>query len=102
LDAPTERTDTIERVPDLAAPELDGIWDEEWEKHLLETALARVKRQVHPRQYEIYHLYVVLGKPVSEVKTALEVSAAQVYLAKHRVGVCLRRELKRLQLSARV
>jgi RNA polymerase sigma factor (sigma-70 family) len=92
-----ERTATIERVPDPAGLPLAAIWDEEWEKHLLQAALARVRRQVPPQQYEIYHLYVVLGKPVSEVKPTLAVSATQVYLAKHRVGACVRRELKRLQ-----
>jgi RNA polymerase sigma factor (sigma-70 family) len=96
-DQTEERTATIERVPDPAGFTLAAIWDEEWEKHLFHAALWRIKRQVNPQQYEIYHLHVVLGKAVREVKAALGVSAAQVYLAKHRVGACLKRELKRLQ-----
>src|SRR5712691_10928176 len=35
------RTATIERVPDPAGFDLTAAWDEEWEKHLLQTALAR-------------------------------------------------------------
>jgi RNA polymerase sigma factor (sigma-70 family) len=96
-DDQSQRTATVDRVPDPAGFELAAIWDEEWEKHLLETALRRIKRQVHPQHYEIYHLHVVLDQPVQEVKKTLGVSAAQVYLAKHRVGSLLRRELKRLQ-----
>src|SRR5437879_4014171 len=47
------RTDIIEHLPDPAGFDLKAVWDEEWQKHLLHTALARVKRQVHPQQYEI-------------------------------------------------
>jgi RNA polymerase sigma-70 factor (ECF subfamily) len=80
--------------------DLEAIWDQEWQKHLLHAALARIRRQVHPRQYEIFHLHVVLGKAVQEVKKALQVSSAQVYLAKYRVGTCLKRQLKLLQNGA--
>src|SRR5712691_1681192 len=80
------RTATIERIPDPAGLDLTAIWNAEWEKNLFHTALARIKRQVHPQQYEIYHLHVVLGKPVREVAQTLGVNSAQVYLAKHRVG----------------
>jgi RNA polymerase sigma-70 factor (ECF subfamily) len=93
------RTATIERIPDPGGGDLAVIWDEEWEKNLLRAALGRIKRQVHPRHYEIYHLHVILGKPVREVSRTLEVSAAQVYLAKHRLGALLRKEMKRLQLA---
>jgi RNA polymerase sigma factor (sigma-70 family) len=87
-------------IADPAGFDLEAIWDREWQKHLLQTALGRIRRQVHPRQYEIYHLHVVLGKPVEEVKKALQVSSAQVYLAKYRVGACLKRQLKHLQNGA--
>jgi len=88
-----------EEVPDPAGSALEAIWEDEWEKHLLRAALARVKRQVAPQQYEIYYLYVVLGQPVADVKNALGVSAAQIYLAKHRVGACLKKSLKQLRAS---
>src|SRR5438876_5812714 len=76
------RTATIERVPDPAGFDPATIWDEVWEKNLLNAALARIKRQVRPEQYEIYHLHVILEKPVREVTRALGVSSGQVYLAK--------------------
>jgi RNA polymerase sigma-70 factor (ECF subfamily) len=91
------RTTAIERVPDPAGSRLDTIWDEEWEKALLRTALARIKRQVQPRQYEIYHLHVVVGQPVPEVAKALGVNGAQIYLAKHRVGKLIRKEVRKLK-----
>jgi RNA polymerase sigma factor (sigma-70 family) len=97
LEEDATRTDTVERIPDPAGSGLNAIWDEEWAKHLLSTALDRIKRQVNPAHYEIYHLHVVLGKPVSEVKRALGVSVGQIYLAKHRVGTMLKSELRKLE-----
>jgi RNA polymerase sigma-70 factor (ECF subfamily) len=91
------RTATIERVADPAGFDLAGIWNEEWKKKLLRAAFARIKRQVHPQHYEIYHLHVILGKPAREVTQTLGVNAAQVYLAKHRVGRLLKKEIRRLE-----
>jgi len=98
-DASTDLTHSVEEVPDPNGFELEVIWNDEWEKHLLQTALARVKRRVHPQHYEIYHLHVVLDQPVEMVKMSLGVSAARIYLAKYRVGISLRRELERLKLG---
>lgn len=91
------RTATIDRLPDPAVPDLAAFWDEEWKSHVLQTALSRIKRQVHPQQYQIYHLHVVLGQPVGEVARALGVSSARIYLAKHRVGSLLKKEIARLK-----
>jgi RNA polymerase sigma-70 factor (ECF subfamily) len=94
------RTATIERIPDPAGPELESIWEEEWETRVLETALARIKRQVQPQHYEIYHLHVVLGQPVREVARALGATPIQVYLAKHRIGNLLKKEIRRLSRAS--
>jgi RNA polymerase sigma factor (sigma-70 family) len=94
---PDTRTATIDRVPDPGVPALESIWDEEWESQLLQAALARIKRQVQPQHYQIYHLHVVLGQPAREVARTLRVNAAQIYLAKHRVGNLLRKEVQRLK-----
>jgi RNA polymerase sigma factor (sigma-70 family) len=93
------RTATIERVPDPAGLELTAIWDAEWASHLLQTALARIKRQVNPAQYEIYYLHVIAGKPVGEVKQTLGVNVGQIYLAKHRVGRLLKAEIRKLEAA---
>jgi RNA polymerase sigma factor (sigma-70 family) len=81
------------------AQSFDAIWELEWQRHLLHTALHRVKRRVRPEQYAIYHLHVVEEHPAAEVRRALNVSMAQVYLAKHRVGAAVRKELQRLRES---
>ncbi|MBI2927587.1 MAG: sigma-70 family RNA polymerase sigma factor [Verrucomicrobia bacterium] len=91
-------------IPDnIADPrqDFDALWDAEWGRHLLTQALARVKRLAKPEQYAIYHLHVIEDQPVAEVRRTLGVSAASVYLAKHRVGVLVKKEVRRLRESER-
>jgi RNA polymerase sigma-70 factor (ECF subfamily) len=73
------------------------IWDAEWEHHVLTQALARVKRQAKPEHYAIYHLHVIEERPLAEVRRTLGVSAAAIYLAKHRVGALVKKESLRLR-----
>ena len=88
------RTATIERLADPAGPDLETIWDEEWRRNTLQGALARMKRQVDPKQYQIFDCYVFKEWPAQKVATELRVSVAQVYLAKHRLSALLKKELK--------
>jgi RNA polymerase sigma-70 factor (ECF subfamily) len=64
-------------------------------------ATERVKQQVSDSHYQIFDLYVLQGWPPREVARTLGVSRGQVYLAKHRVGGLVKRELKRLQREMR-
>ena len=93
----TARTATIERVADPGGLNLDATWDAEWEKNLMDAALDRVKKQVNPRQYQIFDLYVIKDWPATKVAKTLGVSITQVYLAKHRIGSLVKQELKRLE-----
>ena len=72
-------------------------WNEEWEKNLIEAALERVKKSVSARQYQIYYLNVIKKMAVEQVCHTLGVNAAQVYLAKHRVGSLLKKEIRALE-----
>ena len=93
----TARTATIERVADPGGLNLDATWAAEWEKNLMDAALDRVKKQVNPRQYQIFDLYVIKDWPATKVAKTLGVSITQVYLAKHRIGSLVKQELKRLE-----
>ena len=93
-------TATFDRFPDTKPGELEKLWDAEWAKNLLERAIARVKTQVSPRQFQIFDCYVVRQWDAKKVQDHLNVSMAQVYLAKHRVGAVLKKELARLEEDA--
>jgi RNA polymerase sigma-70 factor (ECF subfamily) len=82
------------------ARDFDAIWESEWQQHLLMRALASVKRRARPAQYAIYHLHVLEELPVESVCRVLGVNSAQVYLAKHRVGSLIKKELLRLSKAS--
>ncbi len=93
----TTRTATVERIPELAPSDLDALWDEEWEKHLLAAAGERVKRQAKAEHFQMFDLYVLQQWPVREVARMLGVNVGRVYLAKHRVGALFKKALKELK-----
>lgn len=81
-----------------AAPAtLEELWDKEWEENLFEAAVDRVKRQVKEEQFQVFDLYVMKKWPVEKVARTLGVSSGQVYLAKHRIGSLIKKEVQRLE-----
>lgn len=91
------KTAVIDRVEDPAGETLPRLWEAEWKKNLADAALVRVKAQVSPKQYQIFDCYVIKQWDAQEVQAKLNVSMAQVYLAKHRVGSIFKRELAKLE-----
>lgn len=87
----------MENVADPAGQALETVWDEEWEKNLLDAAAERLKAKVDPSQYQIFDLYVLKGWPVMQVAKTLKVSAGRAYLVKHRLGKLLKAEIKHLR-----
>jgi RNA polymerase sigma-70 factor (ECF subfamily) len=87
------KTTAMERVPDPAIPALESLWDEEWENNLVDAAFRRVRSKVDAKQLQIYDLCVRKRWPASKVAQDLRVGTARVYLAKHRVGNLLKKEL---------
>ena len=94
---PTLDTATIDRIADPKEDPAVEYWDREWEQHLLDAAIQRVKQLVKPGQFQVFQLLVIKKFSTAEVAKALNMNAAQVYLAKHRVGLLVKRELKKLQ-----
>ena len=90
-------TATIERVPDPQIVDLDAVWEAEWKENLFEAALVRVKKKVEPKQFQIFDCYVRKQWPAQKVAERLGVNVGQVYLARHRVGALLKKEIKALE-----
>jgi RNA polymerase sigma-70 factor (ECF subfamily) len=91
-------TDLIERVPDLAASaRQEAMWEEEWERNLVDAAMERVKIQVKPAHFQIFHLSAVKGMKAAEVARMLQVGVGQVYLVRHRVGNLVKQEVEKLR-----
>lgn len=96
-DVSTNRTDPVDDVPDLNAPDLDAVWEAEWETNLLHAALDNLKRQIDPQRWQIFEFYVNKEWPPEKVAGCFGVSVDQVYQIKHRVTDALRAEVSRLE-----
>ena len=92
-----DRTATIERVADPASRQLEAIWEQEWQTTLLNTALAKIKPQVNPKEWQMFDLYALKEWSPRDVARALGVSVGRVYLVKHRISARLKKELKLLE-----
>ncbi len=88
--------DHIESLPDAEINQFEALWEDEWKRHAMATAIGRVKERVRPEHYQLFDLYVLQQWPIRKITATLGVNAGQVYLAKHRVGALVRKEIKSL------
>lgn len=79
--------------------ELEGLWQSEWDRHLLEQACLRVRQKVSARQYCLFEMIVRHGTPFAEAARAAGMSHALAYVTKHRVGRLLKKEVAKLRES---
>lgn len=93
-------TETVEKMADPAGVELEKRWDEEWEKNLLETAIARVKRKVDPKNYQAFDLCVFKNWPTWRVARNLKMNRARIYLTRHKITKLIKKEVALLRARA--
>lgn len=94
------QTATIERLPDSNIVDIDTLWEREWQENLFDAAIARVKKKVDAKQFQIFDCYVRKEWPAQKVAAQLRVSVGQVYLARHRVSALIKKEVKNLERYA--
>ncbi len=79
----------LDEVQEEAAVEDEGftrLIEEEWLEAVREEALARLKRKVSVRHFELFHAVAVKGWKVAEVAEIYGISRMGVYQANRRVG----------------
>ncbi len=83
----------VELLPDVSDSSFEKIWEKEWQDNVMKAALERVKTKVSPKQFQIFDYNVLRGMKAADVHKKLGVTITQVYLAKHRVGSLLNKEI---------
>jgi RNA polymerase sigma factor (sigma-70 family) len=84
-------------IPDKSSQTMDQFYEQEWQKSVLDAAVAKVKRKMDPQKYQVFDFYVNKEWAPEKVATAFNISVDQVYLAKHRVTELIKAEAKRLE-----
>ncbi len=94
---PSQESWQVEEIPDPSGSGLEDVWNEEWRRHLILTALERIKARSNLRDHQMFYLHVIKEQSVAQVAAALAVHPARVYLAKHRISNALKKEIKALE-----
>jgi RNA polymerase sigma factor (sigma-70 family) len=94
---PATGTALVERIADPASLNLDAIWDQQWKEGLVEAATDRVRRRVSPKQFQLYDCNVRKQWPAEKVARMLGVTAAQVHLAKHRITLLIKQQVRLIE-----
>ncbi len=87
------------RTAEPSSDEFEALWNEEWEQHVLRTAMEHVKAQVSIKQFQMFELHVRQGLSVGDTAKAIGTTKASVYMAKSRVGRVLKRAVLALKLQ---
>ena len=87
----------IEMHAGTADFQLETLWNEEWNQHMLDAAISKVKRQVSAAQFQMFHLHVVKQMPAKDVAKRLKVKLAEVYFAKYKVGRLVQKQIRLLE-----
>lgn len=80
--------------PDQA---IEAAWEQEWRDNFFQAALQRVRHRANPKHYQAFDYCVLQGLSSREVAKMLGLSAAQVYLAKHRISRAVQRMAAELE-----
>lgn len=91
--------ETTLNLHDPAADVLEGIWNEEWQKNLVDVAMDRVRRRANPEHYQIFHLHAVKGLGVRDVAKLTGASLPKVYVTYHRIAKLVKAEVRRLETT---
>jgi RNA polymerase sigma factor (sigma-70 family) len=94
---PEAGEETPEQETDGLGPELEKLWDEEWEANLLKAAVAKARRRTDPKQFQIFDFYVNKNWEPEKIAGMFSIPVGQVYLAKHRVTELIKQEVERLK-----
>ena len=84
-------------MPDPAGNALEAIWNDEWEKHIVDAALEKVKQQSSAKHYQIFFLQAIKQIPPAKIAETLNLNVDQVYLIKHRLTKIFEEALKDLE-----
>jgi RNA polymerase sigma-70 factor (ECF subfamily) len=93
---------TLELLQTVEARDtLVSALDEEYERDLLDEALARVRLRVQPHTWQAFHLLAVEGRSGAEAAARLGMKVAAVFVARSKVQKMAREEVRKLEGQGR-
>lgn len=99
-DQNSNRTATIDRVPDETEGGIEQLFDRQLQQSALDEAQQRVRGKAKMEHYQVYDLYEIEQMSARDVAKTLGIGEALVRLRAFRVKMAVAREAKRI-LSAK-
>jgi RNA polymerase sigma factor (sigma-70 family) len=93
---PAGGTSAHEQLQQLAAPEDEAAWDEEFQRRLFAVAAEQVQPEFEATTWQAFWQTAVEGKKPPEAAAALGMSVGAVYIARSRVQARLRDRVREL------
>jgi RNA polymerase sigma-70 factor (ECF subfamily) len=87
----------LEQQPEPGGPDVELLWEEEWQRHVLELAISRVRQQNSPLQFQAFQLHALHQLPARQVAQRLGLKLSEVYFAKYKLAAQIRREVQALE-----
>lgn len=86
-----DRSDATAFAASIESPDgAQGVWEEEWQRAVIQACMSEVARQVAPETLEAFRLCVLEEWPPEKVAERLGMSRNAVYISKNRVMTRLR------------
>jgi RNA polymerase sigma-70 factor (ECF subfamily) len=80
-------------------PDLQAVWEQEFQRHLFRLAAAQVEEQFAPNTWQAFWRTAVEGQSAAAVAAELGLSIGAVYVARSRVLARLAQQIERMQLE---
>ena len=88
-------TAPLHRIP--AEDEVEARWESDWQKQLLDTAMARLARKVSPQHLQVFQLHREKGWSLVRISRELGLGLASAYAINSRLTKRLKNEVNQLR-----
>ena len=95
-DSSSGDSDVIQPEATIDNGSFDSLWDAEWKQNLIAVAVDRIKKQVTPKEFQVFDLCTNKEWPPARVARALHLFRPQVYYLNKKVTGLIEREAARL------
>jgi len=91
----SSETDQVETF--LDETKLQQVWEEEWQRHVLDAARTRLATRVSAKHYQAFELHTQQQWPILKISTELGINPATLYVILHRLTKQLKAEVAQLK-----
>src|SRR6056300_443243 len=94
--ASRKRRESKAAVPDVVPPDIEGVIESEWRKHIIALVIERLNASFSGKAMNVFAM-TLDGKSVDDIASTLELTKDSVYVLRNRVQSRFRKEARQLR-----